>query len=284
MRPGGLAMTIQRRDDRGAPPALAPARRLLVGLCNCGRPAGPKGPRCRCIRVDDTPIETPDLAIYSQVEEIANGALPTWDSRDIITNDWRPFRLRQEAEVTIRNLSSTTSAANALVHFYTSPFGIGTRRQLRLSRAVSVGPAQQVDLLFPLHQEVLAGDPRTGVHIAIEHPTDRNRLNNTGSQVHDGGYTTESGRSFDVGIPVLNDSGVSRQFQLSILPTDLLATIVPAGRLFGPFEQIIANLHVDVPAFLSGSPANEIARAVTVVARTGGAVIGGATRLLRIDN
>jgi hypothetical protein len=260
-------------------------RRLLVGLCNCGRPSGPLPPRCRCISVDETPIETPDLAIYSQAEQLANGALPSWDSSDIVTNDWSPFRLRPEAEVTVRNLSATTSAVNASIHFYTSPFGIGTRRQLRLTRVVSLGPSQQVTLLFPLHQEVLSGDPRTGVHIVIEHPTDRVAINNAGSQVHDGAYTTESGRSFDVGLPVVNDSGVTRAFQLSILPTDLLANVTPSTYTFAPFEQIVANLHIEVPAFLSGTPGNAIARGVTVLARAdGGQVIGGATRLLRIDS
>lgn len=225
------------------------------------------------------------MAIYSQAEQIAAGANPTWDSPDIVTNDWRPFRLRQEAEVTIRNLSATTSAANARVHFYTSPFGIGTRRQLRLTRIVSLGPSQQVGLLFPLHQEVLSGDPRTGVHVVIEHPTDERSINDAGSQVHDGGYTTESGRSFDVGIPVLNDSAVTRQLHLSVLPTDLLATVTPSSHNFAPFEQIVATLHIEVPAFLSGSPGNEIAREATVIARVaGGEVIGGATRLLRIDS
>jgi hypothetical protein len=257
----------------------------LVRPCDCGRPAGPRVAHCRCISVDDTPTDTPDLAIYSQAEQVANGTAPSWDSPDIMTNDWRPFRLRQEATVTIRNLSATTSAANALVHFFTSPFGIGTRRELRLTRVVGLGPTQQVDLLFPLHQEVLAGDPRTGVHIVIEHATDQVTINNAGSQVHDGGYTTESGRSFDVRVPVLNDSAMSRQILLTVLPTDLLATVTPASRMFGAFEQVLANVRIEVPAALSGSPANEIARAVTVIARTvGGEVIGGATRLLRIDS
>jgi hypothetical protein len=276
-----MAVTHDTRPNRTT---YVSARRVIVGLCNCGRPNSPRPSKCQCVGVRDTPIDTPDLAIYSQSEQIANGSLPSWDSPDIVTNDWRPFRLRQEATVTIRNLSSTTSAANAQVHFYTSPFGIGTRRQLRLTRVVSVGASQQVDLLFPLHQEVLAGDPRTGVHIAIEHATDRNQINNGGSQVHEGAYTTESGRSFNTAIPVLNDSGVSRQIDLSVLPTDLVATVTPASHVFGPFEQLVANLHVDVPGFLSGSPSNEIARAVTVVGRAGGQVIGGATRLLRIDN
>jgi len=275
----GIRDTATRTSTRSSPPW-----RFMGGLCSCGRPTTPRRPKCSCVRVDDKPIDTPDLAIYSQGEQLATGGLPSWDSPDIVTNDWRPFRLRQEATVTIRNLSGTTSAANARVHFYTSPFGIGTRRQLRLTRVVNVGPAQQVALLFPLHQEVLAGDPRTGVHIVIEHPTDRDGINNAGSQVHDGGYTTESGRTFNVSIPVLNDSGVIRQIDLAVLPTDLVATITPASRVFGPFEQVIATLHIEVPAFLIGSPANEIARAVTVLARAAGEMIGGATRLLRIDN
>lgn len=258
--------------------------RVLVGLCHCGRSPATSPGKCRCTDVRDTPVEHPDLAIYSQQEQVAIGALPAWDSPDIVTNDWGPFRLRAEASVTIRNLSSTTSAVNALVHYYTSPFGIGTRRQLRLTRVISLGPSQQVDLLFPLHQEVLTGDPRTGVHIVIEHPTDTNQINNAGSQVHDGGYTSESGRSFAIQVPVLNDSGVGRRIDLAVLPTDVTATVTPATHNFSPFEQINATLQIAVPAFLVGSPSSEIARAVTVIGRlASGDVVGGATRLLRIN-
>lgn len=276
-------MSVSSNARRASTMTRRPSR-VLVDLCNCGRPSPARSSHCSCIDVRDTQIDTPDLAIYSQTERVSSGQLPSWDSPDIITNSWRPFRLRQEATVTVRNLSPTTSAANASVHFYTSPFGIGTRRQLRLTRVVNLGPAQQVDLLFPLHQEVLTGDPRTGVHIVIEHPTDNILINNTGSQVHDGGYTTESGRSFNVAIPVLNDSGASRQIDLSVLPTDLVATVSPLSHVFSPFEQLIAKLHVEVPAFLSGSSANTVDRAVTVVARSGGQIIGGVTRLLRIDD
>jgi hypothetical protein len=266
--------------------AIVPSRGLLAGLCNCGRRPGRRPPGGGCVTVRDTPIETPDLAIYSQDEQMASGAIPSWDSPDIITNEWGPFRLLQEARIKVRNLSPTTFAANAAVHYFTSPFGIGTRRQLRLTRMVSLAPLQEAELLFPLHQEVLSGDPRTGVHIQIEHPGDSSLLNNRGSQVHDGGYTTESGRDFTVQIPVLNDSGVSREIQLAVLPTDLSSTISPATRVFAPFEQIMATLHIVVPAFLSGSPGSEIHRAVTVMGRVAGSgpVIGGATRLLRINN
>jgi hypothetical protein len=85
---------------------------------------------------------------------------------------------------------------------------------------------------------------------------------------------------------VLNDSGVSRQIVLSVLPTDLLATVTPASHVFAPFEQVVATLHIEVPPFLAGSPGNEINRAAPVVGRVGGggAMICGATRLLRINS
>lgn len=263
--------------------ALSRSRQVSRG-CHCGKPGVARPPHCSCTRVDDTPLDTPDLAIYSQAEVLAGGGIPSWDNPDIVTNDWRPFRLREEASVTVRNLSPTTSAANARIHMYTSPFGIGTRRELQLTRVVSIGAGQPSQLLFPLHQAILAGDPRVGVHIVIEHPTDTQTVNNAGSQVHDGGYTTESGRVFDVAIPVVNDSNQARTIDLVVLPTDLLATMTPTSRSFAPFEQVVAKLHIEVPGFLVGAPGNEIARAVTVLGRSAGDVIGGVTRLLRIDS
>ena len=67
--------------------------------------------------VSDVPIRRPDLAIYSQLEEIAAGHIPRWDNPDIVTNDWGPFRLMDEARITVRNLSADTPAVNALVHY-----------------------------------------------------------------------------------------------------------------------------------------------------------------------
>jgi hypothetical protein len=252
--------------------------------CACGRPQQRPSPAC-CVPIRDTPVRKPDLAIYSQDERLAAGAQPSWDNPDIVTNDWRPFRLRSEAQVTIRNLGAV-SAVNAQVHFFTAPFGIGTRRQLRLTRLVSLGAGTSATLLFPLHQEVMSGDPRTGVHVRIDHPNDPALLNNEGAQVHDGGYTTESGRNFNLSIPVLNDSGEPRQIDLVILPTDLTCSVTPASRLFAPFEQFNATLSVAVPPFITGTPANPAEKSVTVLGRIAatGEVIGGITRLLRVDN
>jgi hypothetical protein len=190
-----------------------------------------------------------------------------------------------QSKITLHNYSSTVSAVNTLVHFSISPFGIGMPRTLIASKQLSLAPASQVDLFYPLPQDVLHGDQRIGVYIHVEHPTDSNYHNNDGAQVHDGSYTKESGRSFTLSIPVCNDSNFTRQIQLSVMPTDIIASVTPASHVFAPHEQIIATLTIDVPGFLAGSASNIIERAVTVVGRAGtGELVGGATKLLRINN
>lgn len=257
--------------------------RWMRGICNCdGRPA--RRSRRRCSIVTDDPVRKPDLAIYSQVEELQNGQVPSWDSPDITTNHWGPFRLMDEALVRVRNLSNVP-AMNGLVHYYISPFGIGAQRSLYQTRQVNIAPNSQIELSFPLDDATLGGDPRIGVHIVIEHPHDPNTLNNRGAQVHDGAYTSEVGRTHSIQIPVLNDSGMTVAMQLSVLPTDVIATVTPSVHNFMPHEQIMATLQLDVPSFISGTPASPATRNVTVVARrTDGTLVGGATRLLRIDN
>ncbi|HET7234119.1 MAG TPA: hypothetical protein VFJ16_29165 [Longimicrobium sp.] len=263
----------------------APPRGWITGLCNCSGRRAPRRPRCSCLSIDNVPVHTPDLAIYSQEEVLAGGGTPSWDSPDIITNDWGPFRLKPEATVKIRNLSPDTPAINALVNYYVAPFGIGTRRQLAVSRKVNVPAAAEITLTFPLDQATLKGDPRVGVFIEIEHPKDDNVLNNRGGQVHDGAYTSEAGRKHSIQIPVLNDSNFTREIKLGVFPTDVLATVTPSTHVFAPHEQIVATLHLEVPGFLSGTPASPIERGVTVAGRlAGGELVGGVTRLLRIDN
>ncbi len=251
------------------------------------RPQKRPDPRGCCLQLDkDTPIEYPDPAIYSQEEQLALGNIPSWDNPDITTNEWGPFRLLPESKVIVRNLSPTISSVNTLVHFSTSSFGIGMPTTLIATKQVSIPQASQVELSYPLPQAVLQGDQRVGVYVRIEHSGgDANYSNNNGAQVHDGSFTTESGRTFNVSIPVYNNSNFSRQIQLSIMPTDIVASITPSTHLFAPHEQLIATLHISVPAFLSGSSSSYISRAVTVVGRLNtGELIGGATKLLRINN
>lgn len=258
---------------------------FLRGKCQCGaKKRGPARRKCNNIYVDD-PVDKPDLAIYSQLELLGNGQIPSFDSPDIVTNSWRPFRLRQEASVKIRNLSPTVPAINALVHYGTSDFGIGTRVVPRLSKVVNVAANSEIELLFPLDQQTLNGDPRVGVHIDIEHSHDPNLGNNQGSQIHDGGFTTESGRNFTIQVPVMNDAGFNRQIHLSLMPTDLLASLSFNTENFAPFEQKTVQLTIEIPNHLHGTAANYLSKSVTVVGRlANGEVINGITRLVRIDD
>lgn len=268
----------------GSTATYAAAGNFLSRLCNCRAPFPAKHGRCRCITFNK-PIEKPDMAIYSQVEILQGGGIPTWNSPDIITNNWGPFTLMPEAKVIVRNVSPSVSAVNALVHYYISPFGIGTIEQLFATRLISLGPSSQVELLFPLDQSTLNGDQRAGVHIKITHPNDPNLINNAGSQVHDGSFTTESGRNFNVQIPVLNNSNFTREIFLGVLPTDLIASVSPASHVFAPHQQIIANLHIEVPSFMHGTPAAYLEKEATVIGRLfDNSLVGGVTKMLRINN
>jgi hypothetical protein len=255
------------------------------GDCKCGAvKRAPKKGGCRNIHTQD-PVEKPDLAIYSQLEEISKGNVPAWDSPDIVTNNWRPFRLMQEARVKIRNLSPTVPAINALVHYAISSFGIGIQVVPQLSQAVNVPAGSEIELFFPLYQETLNGDPRVGVHIAIEHPHDPILINNKGSQVHDGGFTTESGRNFKMQVPVYNNSSQSRDIHLSLMPTEMVATIAWSSHVFAPHEQKLVELSIKVPNHLHGTADNFLSRSVTLVGRlSNNELIGGITRLIRIDD
>lgn len=251
------------------------------------RPRKRSDPRGCCLYLSpNDPVEYPDPGIYSQAEQIALGNVPDWDNPDITTNNWEPFRLVPESQVTVHNYSPKVSSVNTLVHFSISPFGIGMPQTLIATKQVSIPPASATQLSFPLPQSVLKGDQRIGVYIRIEHAGgDMNYHNNDGAQVHDGSYTTESGRNFTLALPVYNDNNFSRQIQLSVMPTDVIASITPASHMFAPHEQIIASLHIEVPSFLVGSSSSIINRAVTVVGRlTTGELVGGATKLMRINN
>ncbi|MEM8639183.1 MAG: hypothetical protein AAGG51_10260, partial [Cyanobacteria bacterium P01_G01_bin.54] len=162
---------------------------------------------------------------------------------------------------------------------------IGQRRQLKLTKMVNVPANSEITLNFPLDQQTFRGDPRVGVYIEIEHPYDINLSNNRGSQVHDGGFTTESGRNFSVQIPIFNNFPRSREIRLELMPTDLTVSVNPVTRMFAPFEEFVATLNIQISNSLSGSPGSYISREVTVIGLAeGDELIGGITRLIRIDN
>ncbi len=258
------------------PAVLAPVQPLGVSWC---RPAPPKRSGCCCIYVR-TPPKRPDPAIYSQDEQLQFGQLPTWDSPDILTNHFVPWKLFAEVPVTVRNLSPLVNAVNAEVTLSISAFGIGMKRTPVSTQIISLAPGQQIVLQYPLPQSVLAGDQRIGAFVEIYHPHDSVKVNSRGAQMIAGVQTTVDGRNPTKNFPVMNDSSTVRTIALSTLPNNVGASVTPASHGFAPWEQIAATLHLHVPADLHNTTER-----VTVVARgPGGEVIGGLTYVVRVDD
>ena len=252
----------------------------------CAPPRKDPEKHCCCVHVDGPPPDRPDLAIYSQEEQFVLGTAPTWDSPDILTNQWTPFRLYPEVSVTVRNLSPTASAVNADVALYVSSFGIGMPRSLLSSQRINLGPQQQMSLLYPLSQAILnAPEQRIGTFVQITHPHDRRQINNLGGQHLADAYTSAAGRSFTVSFPVANPLATAQVISLSALPNQLNAVVAPASRAFAPLEQIMATLTLHAPAAMHGTPAAPVRLDATVVGRAAdGSLLGGLTYVVFIDN
>lgn len=258
-------------------------QRQFVAASRCHPLRRPRSRSC-CVVVDDPP-KRPDPAIYSQEEELAAAREPNWNSPDITTNRWSPWRLFQEPEVRVRNLSPSVSAVNVLVHFAVSQFGIGTQRTPLGAQVTTLAPGQEVVLKYPLPQSVLNGEPRIATHVAIEHSADANLDNNRGEQAVDGLFTSEAGRDLKFKFPVRNPLAAAQQITLSVVANDLGATVVPGVRNFAALEQIDATLTLGVPASLHGAPGADVRREITVMGwDQSNRLIGGLTLVLRIDD
>lgn len=243
----------------------------------------PPGKGC-CLEIDKPP-RRPDLAIYSQEEQIAAGAAPTWDSPDILTNHRRPWALLPEQSVTVRNLSPEAGAVNARVHCYTAPFGIGTPRAHLSSKILNLGPGASATLLYPLTQALLAGDPRIRLEVVIELPADARAINNRGFQAAYGAYTGDAGRTLEYSFPVVNDAPAPRQITLAALGNELSAAVTPLTKLCAPWEQYVATVRLSVPAALHGAPGSEILKPATIVAWANGSqLVGGLTYLIWVND
>ena len=256
----------------------------VVSRTNWCRPIRRYPPGCTCLKPDEPP-KRPDPAIYSQAEQVSLGLAPTWNPDDITTNQQRPWTLLDESTVKVRNLSTSVSAVNTLVHLFTSPFGIGTQRTLLSSQVVNLAPGAEATLIYPMTAALLAGDPRIGAHVAIEHPHDSKAINNRGSQTVFSVFTTDVGRNLHFDFPVVNNAGVARQITLAMLPNALGAAVSPTVHNFAPWEQIIARVTAHVPSGVHGTPAAPVRNDITVIGwATGGVLVDGVTFVVRADD
>ena len=229
------------------------------------------------------PPKRPDPAIYSQSEILAQGAEPNWNSPDIWTNRWSPWRLYDELKVVVRNLSQETSAVNTNVHLDLGPFGIGVERSTIGTQVLNLEPGEERELLYPMPQAVLDGSPYVSARVRIANPADLNTANNDGEQAIYGVFTSQAGRNPSMEFPVRNPVNASQEISLSVMPNDVGASLsMPAGA-FEPFEQRNAILSVTIPDSLHGD--GSIRREITVLGTDASdRVIGGVTFLVRIDD
>jgi hypothetical protein len=258
----------------------------IRGRALCIQPPKRTGRHGCCLHTS-TPIRRPDPATYAPLQMLSLGQQPTWNSPDIVTNHWDPFRLMPEAEVVVRNLSTDASAIGVRVNAAVSRFGIGYDRVPIGTRGVNLPPGTSQKMLVPFPQWVMSGEQRIGYHVNLEHTADRDASNNYGSQIHDGYKTSVAGRSFTTTLPVRNPRATSQHVQVALLgaPPDLTVSFVPPAAAFAPFEERILSVHITVNAGLVGSSGSVHSREATLLGlNADGSVIDGATFIVRVDS
>lgn len=256
---------------------LAPGGRL-----GCNPPKRSESKAC-CI-TPNVPIERPDPATYSQRGVLQAGQTPSWDSPDVLTNSWGPFALLPETKVTVRNLSTTVSAANVQVALASSAFGIGMPKTPLSSVSVSLAPLGSAELVFPLSQALLNGDQRICIFVKIIHAADIDPSNNEGGQSVTGGQTSVTGRTIEFDIPVRNESNQSRTMNFITFANTLSFAVSPTAHSFAPLEQIIVKGRIKVAPGIHASP-DWIEQTATMAALdAGGGLVGGMTYVVKIDD
>lgn len=239
-----------------------------------------------CVRVN-IPIERPDPATYSQAERFAAGVQPTWNSPDITTNVVGAAKLLPEARVTVRNNSSSATAVNVAVHCAISRFGVGFPRNAIGTTVTTLAPSQQRTLLVPLPQAVLQGEQRVGFHVQLEHPGDSVLINNQGAQIIDAFATSAQGRTINTNFLVRNPLNTAQAVALQLLATGagvLVSHNMPGG-VFGPFEERMCEVTINIENWLVGGGGTVHEREVTFVARgAGGNIIDGITFYVAVNS
>jgi hypothetical protein len=240
---------------------------------------------CHCISTDKPP-KRPDPAIYSQLQRLSQGLAASWESPDVQTNYWSPWRFMDSIVVYVRNESTESSAVNTLVQAKWAAFGIGTPLNPLGDQVINLGIApDQQTLLFPVNDSLRALGNDVSIQINISHPHDKDVANNTGFQAIHGVSTSESGRSPGMTFAVVNASASTETITLVVLANDIAATVTPAVRTYAPNEQITATLSAVVPASITPPAGGYILKDATVVGyNSSGKILGGVTLLVRVDS
>lgn len=252
-------------------------------VCNPLRPTRPS--RCHCLNTDKPP-KRPDPAIYSQLQRISQGLSVSWESPDITTNWWAPWRFMDYIGVIVHNHSTEASAVNVLVQVSWAPFGIGTQFSPLGAQMINlgIGPSSQT-LNFPINQAIRDLGNNVSIRVDISHPHDKDPENNLGLQGIHGVLTSEVGKTPSLNFAVVNQSLNNETINLVVQPNDIGATVSPTNHTFLPNEQITATLSVNIPASIVPPAGGFVLKDATVIAVTGsGKTLGGVTLLVRVDS
>jgi hypothetical protein len=255
----------------------------VPSLCRPRRQLGRQG----CCLKTNTPVERPDPAVYSQQQQLGLGDQPTWNNPDITTNNFGPFALMTEAIMIVRNLAPAASAVGVHVDAAVSRFGIGYPSIPIGGLTASLPPSSQQQLTISLPQSVLTGEQRIGFHVTLHHPHDLSLQNNAGSQIVDGFYTSDAGREFDVSFPVRNPLASSQIISIQLMSglSDLNPVFQINASPFGPFEERMVNVHMQVnPSIIGGTDSVSVREATFAGWGQDGSLIGGLTFVVLINS
>jgi hypothetical protein len=241
-----------------------------------------------CTRVPSDIVHDPDPAIYDQQLVLDSGGAPTFNSPDIDTVDVWPLHPIDNLKVTVRNLSADASANQTRIDLSSSPWGIGMPRTAIGSTFVDLARAgfagSETTISWPLPPALNAAG-LYGIFVDVLHPYDKDPNNNKGEQTVDG-FQTSQGRSKTFVVPVRNPTGSVQTITLSAGPAPVApwVTVVPASLTLAPGAQQNVMVSVSVPAAIPPSPPGTLISAtVDVLARIGGAYLGGVSILILFD-
>lgn len=244
-------------------------------------------PSC-CLRVPAEIIRDPDPAIYDQQLIASTGELPTFNSPDIETVSVWPLAPIEKLTATVRNLAIDASALRTRVDISWSPWGIGMPRAAIASSFIDLSRAgfggSQATLVWTTPME-LKDAGRYGIFVQVSHPFDRDRTNNESEQSVDG-FQTSDGRSKTFIVPVRNPTAMAQTITLIAGPTPVMPWVVitPATFTLNPGAQQDVMIHVNVPSAIPASPSGTlISASIDVLARIGGAYLGGVSILVLLN-
>lgn len=242
-------------------------------------------PHCKCISTDKPP-KRPDPAIYSQIQRISQGIYASWESPDIKTNWWIPWRFMDSIEVIVQNKSNEASAVNTLVQVSWAPFGIGTIFAPLGAQMINLGLAPDQKIMqFPVSNAIRELGNNVSIRVDISHPHDKDAHNNLGFQAIHGVVTSDVGKAPKMDFAVVNDSAASETITLVVQANEIGASVSPASKVFAPNEQITATLSTAIPASITPPSGGHILKEATVIGyNSSGKILGGVTLLVRIDS